>query len=293
MHFDTAEGTVFRPPGEADSLIIRVTLGCSHNACTFCGMYRNVKFRVRQKEEILIQINLAVNSHPNIRRVFLADGNALVLPTAKLLEIMDLLHRAFPKLARITCYGGPKDILRKSIADLTALKKAGLKIIYLGLESGDEEVLWEVNKGVSLAEMVEAGRRVIDAGIRLSVMVILGLGGRKRTKEHALNTALAINDINPSMLSTLTLMLEGRTPLAIAAEKGDFLPLSALEIMQELELMMRCIKVSKPTIFRSSHISNLLPLAGTLPKDKDLLLSEIHEMLDYLMSKNHTLTVQP
>ena len=285
MHFDTAEGTVFRPPGEAHSVIIRVTIGCSHNACTFCSMYRDVKFRFRQRDEILVQINLAAKKHPDIRRVFLADGNALVLPTTKLLEIMELLHRSFPKLSRITCYGGPKDILRKSIGELTALKNAGLKIIYLGMESGDEEVLSEINKGVSSIEMTEAGRKVMAVGIKLSVMVILGIGGKKRTKEHALNTALAINDISPYMLSTLTLMLQKNTPLALAAEQGKFLSLSALEIIQELELLIRHIKVCKPCIFRSSHISNLLPLAGTLPKDKDIILSEINEMLDYLVDK--------
>ena len=288
MHFDTAEGTVYRPPGEADSLIIRVTIGCSHNSCTFCGMYREVKFRVRSMDEITAQIKLAASNQPNLRRVFLADGNALVLPTAKLLEIINLLRKYFPRLSRVTCYGGPKDILRKSLSELTALKQAGLKIIYLGLESGDEEVLLEVNKGVSSIEMVEAGRRVMATGIKLSLMVILGLGGKKLTRAHAFNTALAINEINPSMLSTLTLMLQGDIPLALAAKQGKFHPLSALEIMQELELMIREIKLLKPCIFRSSHISNLLPLAGTLPKDKDLLLSEINEMVDYLLSKNHT-----
>lgn len=272
-------GIVFRPPSEAQSLILRVTLGCSHNACSFCSMYRGVEFRARHIDDIINQITTAAFRCSDIRRVFLADGNALVLSTDKLLKITNLLHKAFPKLSRITCYAGPKDIIRKSPGELAELRNAGLKIIYLGIESGDDEVLAAVNKGVTPVEMATAGQKVLAAGIKLSAMVILGLGGRARTMQHAVNTARVVSDINPSMLSTLTLMLEKGTPLAEEAERGEFIPLSPLETLQELKLMIEHIKVTRPCIFRSNHISNLLPLAGTLPKDKELLLSEINEVI--------------
>lgn len=279
MIIDNMEGIVFRPPSEAQSLILRVTLGCSHNACSFCSMYRNVEFRARHIDDIINQITTVAFRCSDIRRVFLADGNALVLSTDKLLKITNLLHKAFPKLSRITCYAGPKDIIRKSTGELTELRNAGLKIIYLGIESGDDEVLAAVNKGVTPVEMATAGQKVLAAGIKLSAMVILGLGGRAKTMQHAVNTARVVSEINPSMLSTLTLMLEKGTPLAEEAERGEFIPLSPLETLQELKLMIEHIKVTRPCIFRSNHISNLLPLAGTLPKDKELLLSEINEVI--------------
>ncbi|MCX7780654.1 MAG: radical SAM protein [Negativicutes bacterium] len=288
MFFDNAEGMVFRPPSEAKSLILRITIGCSHNACSFCAMYRGVKFRVRSQQEIASLIETASRYYPDTRRIFLADGNALVLSNDRLLPIMQKLHAAFPKLARITCYGGPKDILNKSVEELAQLKTAGLQIIYLGIESGDDETLSYVNKGVSAAEMIEAGQKVLAAGIKLSAMLILGLGGRERSRQHALNSARVVNAINPTMLSALTLMLHHDTPLRAAADRGEFQPLSAYELMLELKTMLAAIDVSEPCIFRSNHVSNLLPLAGTLPKDKEALLSDVSELIDYLKDKGRT-----
>lgn len=281
MYFDTAEGMVFRPPSEANSLILRVTIGCSHNACTFCGMYRDVAFRARPQEEVAALITKAARLYPDQRRIFLADGNALVLKTDRLLEIMNMLHAAFPKLSRITCYGGPQDIIRKSPEELAALKKAGLQIIYLGIESGDDAVLADVCKGATAEEMIAAGRKVLDAGIKLSAMVILGLGGKAHTTEHALNTARVVSAINPTMLSALTVMLHDGTPLRQAADSGKFLPLSPYELMQELKLMVENIHVTTPCIFRSNHVSNFLPLAGTLPQDKTALLEDIDQVLEH------------
>ncbi|SDF36759.1 radical SAM protein [Sporolituus thermophilus] len=283
--FDNAEGMVFRPPSEAKSLILRVTIGCSHNACTFCSMYRDVRFRARPLDEIAAIIGKAARYYPDLRRVFLADGNALVLATDKLLAIMDMLKNAFPKLSRITIYGGPRDILRKTPEELAALRRAGLAIIYLGIESGDDVVLAKVNKGVTAAEMVAAGRKVLDAGIKLSTMVILGLGGRERTEEHALHTAEVVSAINPTMLSALTLMLHKGTPLRQAAEQGEFQPLSPYEFLVELRQMLKHITLSEPCLFRSNHVSNLLPLAGTLPQDKEQLLADIDEVLAHFQDK--------
>ena len=280
MYLDNAEGMVFRPPSEANSFILRVTVGCSHNACTFCGMYRDVRFRARPREEVAGLIHKAARYWPDTRRIFLADGNALVLATDRLLEIIHSLRAAFPKLARVTCYGGPADILRKAPAELTALKEAGLQIIYLGIESGDDGVLANICKGATAEEMIAAGRRVVAAGIKLSTMVILGLGGRENSRAHALGTARVVSAINPTMLSALTLMLHEGTPLRQAADRGDFQPLSPYELLQELKLMVENIEVSHPCIFRSNHVSNFLPLAGTLPHDKQQLLADIHEVLE-------------
>jgi len=285
MYFDNAEGMVFRPPSEAKSLILRVTIGCSHNACAFCSMYRDVKFRTRPTEEITALISQAARHYPTLRRVFLADGNALVLKTDKLLDIMRQLHEAFPKLSRITCYGGPQDILRKTPEELVALKNAGLQIIYLGIESGDDEVLETICKGATGADMIAAGQRVMASGIKLSAMVLLGLGGKERTTQHALNTAKAVSAINPTMLSALTLMLHEGTPLRKAADNGDFLPLSPYELLLELKLMMENIDVANHCIFRSNHVSNFLPLAGTLPQDKQQLLSDIDQVLEHFKNK--------
>lgn len=285
MYLDDAEGMVFRPPSEANSFILRVTIGCSHNACNFCGMYKDVAFRARPLNEIAGVIAQAAEHHPQIRRIFLADGNALVLSTERLLEIIVLLRNAFPKLARVTCYGGPQDILRKTPAELTAFKRAGLQIIYLGIESGDDEVLALAGKGVTAAEMVTAGQKVMAAGIKLSAMVILGLGGKSRTSEHALGTARVVNEISPTMLSALTLMLHQGTPLRQAADQGLFRPLSPAELLEELYLLVKQLDVRTRCIFRSNHVSNLLPLAGTLPQDKARLLADIAEVQDYFRGK--------
>lgn len=285
MFFDDAEGMVFRPPSEANSLILRVTIGCAHNQCTFCGMYRDVPFRIRPMEEIINLIKQAARYYPETRRIFLADGDALVLKNDMLLNIMKYLHEYFPKLTRITCYGGPKDILRKTPEELAALKALGMKIIYLGIESGDDEVLASVHKGVTAMEMTKAGQKAVSAGIKLSAMLILGLGGRDKTRQHALNSAAVINAVNPQMLSTLTLMLHEGTPLRAAADKGEFLPLSPLELLQELKIMVENIHVVTPCLFRSNHVSNFIPLAGTLPQDKEKLLQDIDRLLQKFKTK--------
>ena len=283
--FDDAEGMVFRPPSEAKSFILRITIGCSHNACTFCAMYKNVAFRVRPLAEVQTLIHQAACYYPALRRVFLADGNALALPNDHLLQVMAMLRQSFPKLSRITCYGGPKDILRKSEDELAALRQAGLQIIYLGIESGDDDVLRLVNKGVTAAEMVTAGRKVLAAGIKLSAMVILGLGGQSLTHQHAVNTGKVVSAISPTMLSTLTLMLHEETELRAAADRGDFIPLSPYGFISELKMLLESTDVTSPCIFRSSHVSNLLPLAGNLPADKAQLIADTIEVLEHLKHK--------
>ncbi|CUH97662.1 hypothetical protein P22_3797 [Propionispora sp. 2/2-37] len=176
MYFDTAEGPVFRPPTEADSFILRVTIGCSHNRCTYCNMYRSVSFRIRPAEEISAQLRRAAAYKDHIRRVFLADGNALVLPTASLLEILCELRQTLPKLRRVSCYAGPRDILRKTPEKLRQLQAAGLQLVYYGMESGDGAVLAHVAKGVTQAESIAAGQRIVAAGIKLSLFQLCAAG---------------------------------------------------------------------------------------------------------------------
>lgn len=278
MFFDTYDTPVFRPPSEARSFILRVTRGCAHNKCTYCNMYRGVPFQILSDEEISRQIALAVHyGKESVRRVFLADGDALVLPTAKLLKILQALRENFPKLQRVASYAAPKDILRKSEEELRQLKEAGLQLLYYGMETGDDITLKAVNKGVNAAEAIEAGRRVTASGMKLSLMVILGLAGKEGSQRHALETAKAINIIQPTMLSALCLMLYRGSELLDQFENGEFNPLSPQGLMEELHLMMQNIDLpqDKHCLFRSNHVSNYVQLAGTLPKDKERLLSEI------------------
>lgn len=284
--FDNAEGMVFRPPSEANSFILRATIGCAHNRCTFCSMYRDVQFRARPLSEIEPIIQKTARYYPGIRRVFLADGDALVLSTDRLLAVIDLLKANFPKLSRISCYGGPLDILRKTPADLQLLKQAGMQLVYLGIESGDDEVLARVQKGVTSEQMIEAGQKIIAAGMKLSAMLVLGLGGRELSRQHAINSARVASAINPTMLSALTLMLHRGTPLRAEAEQGLFQPLSPYEFVLELKELVNSLDMHVPCIFRSNHVSNMLPLAGTLPDDKNSLLRQAEDALQLL--KNQT-----
>ena len=278
MFFDTFDTPVFRPPSEARSFILRVTRGCAHNKCTYCNMYRGVPFQILKDEEISRQIALAAHyGKDKVRRVFLADGDALVLPTAKLLKILQALRDTFPKLQRVSSYAAPKDILRKSEEELRQLKEAGLQLLYYGMETGDDVTLKAVNKGVNGEEAVEAGRRVTASGMKLSIMVILGLAGKEGSKRHALETAKAINIIQPTMWSALCLMLYRGSELLDQFERGEYNPLSPAECMEELYTIMENVNLpeDKHCLFRSNHISNYIPLAGTLPKDKNRLLAEI------------------
>ena len=278
MFFDTFDTPVFRPPSEARSFILRVTRGCAHNKCTYCNMYRGVPFQILKDEEISRQIALAAHyGKDKVRRVFLADGDALVLPTAKLLKILQALRDTFPKLQRVSSYAAPKDILRKSEEELRQLKEAGLQLLYYGMETGDDITLKAVNKGVNGEEAIEAGRRVTASGMKLSVMVILGLAGKEGSKRHALETAKAINIMKPTMWSALCLMLYRGSELLDQFERGEFNPLSPAECMEELYTIMENVNLpeDKHCLFRSNHISNYIPLAGTLPKDKNRLLAEI------------------
>lgn len=279
MLIDNAEGLVFRPPSEARSFILRVTIGCSHNMCTFCTMYKASKYRVRSLEEIDGIIERGAAAYPFIRRIFLADGDALVLPTDDLIHILHKCYSTFPNITRIGAYATPADLNRKSPEDLKRLHEAGLGILYMGIESGDDEVLRHVKKGTTGALTIQAGKKALAAGMKLSAMILLGLGGQERTKEHALHTAEVVSAINPTMLSALSLIIPGDAPLYQDVVFGKFTPLTARGFLEELDMILRHTEMSRPCIFRSNHVSNLLPVGGTLPMDKDAMLANLEQYI--------------
>lgn len=285
MFFDDYDTPVFRPPSEAESFILRVTRGCAHNSCTYCNMYRGVKFEKLSDDQIMRQIAMAYSTDAEgVRRVFLADGDALVLPTERLLNILAVLKKYFPNLERVSSYAAPRDILAKSVEELTELRRAGLALLYYGMESGDAQTLKYIRKGVNDKQSIEAGKRVIAAGMKLSIMIILGIAGKEGSTRHALATAHAINEIKPTMLSALSLMLYRGSELKEQFERGEFHPLTPAQLMEELKLIMEHVDLpeSEHMIFRSNHVSNYIRLAATLPRDKEQLLKDIDKSILHL-----------
>lgn len=278
LYFDDYETPVFRPPSEANSFILRVTRGCAHNRCTFCAMYKDVPFSVYTDEAVDRQIAMAAHyAGDEVRRIFLADGDAFVLPTEKLLALLARLYGTFPNLQRVTSYAGPKDILRKSDEELLRLREAGLKMLYFGLETGDSQLLQQIQKGVTAEESIAAGQKVVRSGMKLSMMVIAGLGGAAGSARHALKTAYAVSQIQPDMLSVLTLRLYKGTQMLREFEEGKFELLSPCGLAEEVRTFLSRIELppNRHCLFRSNHISNYVPLKGTLPKDRDRLLQEL------------------
>lgn len=269
------EGSVYRPPSEAHSLILQITIGCAHNQCTFCSMYKDKQFRIRPVQEVIEDIEYAKLHYGTIKRFFLADGDALVLKTDHIISILDHIKRLFPECERIGIYATPKDILRKSPEELKLLHEHGLGIAYMGVESGSEQILKEIKKDVTCDEMIEAGKKINASGIDLSITLISGLGGKRNWKEHAVQSGKIISAINPKYVGLLTLMLEPDTELYRDIQKGDFEVLTPEEVLYETEEMIKHINVSEECIFRSNHASNYLSLKGTLPENKERLLKQI------------------
>jgi radical SAM superfamily enzyme YgiQ (UPF0313 family) len=272
-------GTVIRPPSEADSYILQVTYGCSHNCCTFCGTYLDKPFRPRETSQVLEDIELASRIIPDTRRVFLADGDALVLSTERLIRILDALGSAFPNLERVGMYANAQNILRKSASDLETLRQKGLGILYLGLESGSDEVLARIKKGATAAEMIEAIRKAKQAGLLESVIGILGLAGPQGSAQHAKLTGQVVSRMDPDYFSMLTLMLVPGTPLHRHWQAGEFQLLEADEMLIELRQMIENLDGLTRCVFRTNHASNYLPLRGTLPEDKARLLATLDNAL--------------
>lgn len=271
-------GTVIRPPSEADSYILQATFGCSHNRCTFCGTYSDKPFSMRPIEDVLEDIKLAGQQLGETPRVFVADGNALVMPTERLVTILDALNDALPLLRRVGIYASASDILAKSDDDLAVLHQKKLEIIYLGLESGSDEVLRRVDKRATAAEMIEAVHKAKRAGIRVSVIALLGLGGIELSEQHAAETGRVVSEMDPHYLSMLTLMLVPGTPLHQQAQEGSFRLPSPEGLLAELRTVIENTddRLSR-CVFRTNHASNYLPLAGVLARDKASLLATIDE----------------
>ena len=267
-------GLVIRPPSEAGSYILQVAYGCSHNACTFCPTYEGVRFVPREIAEVLEDVEEASRLIPRTKRVFLADGNALCLPTASLKEILSALRGAFPRLERVGVYANGRDINEKSEDELRELAGLGLGIVYLGLESGDDRVLERVRKRDRCDDMVKAVHKAGECGIATSVIVLLGLGGREGSRDHAIKSAQAVTRMDPDYLSALTLMVVPGTPLYREQEVGEFVLPDQRGLLDELRLFLEGCELSD-CIFRTNHASNYLPLLGVLSRDKEDLLHMI------------------
>jgi radical SAM superfamily enzyme YgiQ (UPF0313 family) len=282
---------VYRPPSEAYSLLVQATVGCSSAAagrCFFCASYLfdktmpEKRFRIRPTNEILEDIDIAGNLYgKRVEKIFLLDSNAMIIKTRELLRILEKCYATFPNLKQVSCYACAGDILRKSDEELRALREAGLKLLFIGLESGDQEVLDLMNKGVSVQEQIDSVVKANRAGIQTSVTVIIGLGGRNLSRQHAINTGKAAGAMNPSYFSALTLMVVPGSPLDGMVKRKEFeLVKDPVEILKELMLMIENIDAPGPVVFRTNHASNYLPLRGTLPRDKEVLLKTIQEAME-------------
>ncbi|MBF0485140.1 MAG: radical SAM protein [Candidatus Omnitrophica bacterium] len=270
---------VIRPPSEADSFLLQVTLGCSSDNCNFCGAYKNKPFRAKDPKEIKEDINRFAARHPDTRRVFLMDGDALVLSNNKLVPILEALQQAFPGLSRVSSYANGCNITQKNDHDLRELREHQLSLIYMGLESGSQMILDRCGKKSRVDEMVDAIQRLDRAQIKSSVIVLLGLGGKKYSREHVKETIKALNRMQPRYLSFLSLMIIPETALAKEAERGDFRELNSMELLQEAYEIIQGLDLKK-TIFRSNHASNHLALEGVFPKDKVNLLNALRAAIE-------------
>ena len=273
------EPPVFRPPSEADSLILQITVGCSHNRCTFCSMYRGKQFRAKPLEQVQAEILEArAESDRDVRRVFLADGDAMCLSAPRLAALLDALNDAFPRLQRVGIYANARDVLSKSDDELADLRRRGLRILYTGLESGDNQTLAAVEKGATAAEIVEAVRRARAADMATSVMVLVGLAGVARSLEHARRSAEAINAMAPNYTALLTYTPTPHSPLAGRVAAGEVVLPSPRESIVEIREFVAAVTCE--TYFTCNHASNYVPLTGRLPRAKAALLAALDAALD-------------
>jgi radical SAM superfamily enzyme YgiQ (UPF0313 family) len=272
------EGMIFRPPSEADSLILQVTVGCSYNRCTFCGAYQGKRFRIKSFEEVKEDIDEASSYRSRIQRVFLADGDALTIPQKELLRILDHLKVKLNRVERVGIYANAKDILQKDVEELKELKSSGLGILYLGIESGNREVLKRIKKNATVDQLIRAGRRVKESGILLSVTVILGIGGMELSQAHAEDTGKVLSEMDPDFVGALSLMVVPGTPIEREIETGALILPTPFGMIQELEAMIQDGQFTR-CFFASNHASNYLPLRIRMPEEKEEALRRIREVL--------------
>lgn len=273
------EGMVYRPPSEANSLIVQVTIGCSHNKCTFCSMYKEKQFRIRKIEDVLEDFEIARKRYRSIKRIFLADGDALILKTEHLEKILLKVKELFPECERISAYATVQDINRKSHEELQRLKELGLKILYLGVETGSDEILKGIKKDCTASEMIEAGQKAKKAGMKVSATLIVGVGGKEKWELNAVESGKVISQMDPDYLGLLTLTVDRGTEMEEAVRRGEITTLSSMEAMIEIRKLIQNLELTK-CVLRSNHVSNYLALAGTLNIDKEMLLEQLDEVIE-------------
>ncbi len=275
MHY---EGTIIRPPSEANSILLQITVGCSRNSCTFCGTYAGERFRIKSDAVIMEDIAFAASVCRRQRRVFLCDGDALIVPQARLLRILEAIRSGLPWVTRVGAYANAKSLRRKSLDELKELRRLGLGIVYMGLETGDDETLRNIHKGADSAEMIAMGRKAREAGFKLSVTVLLGIAGRDCSQRHARETGRVLTAIDPDYVGALSLMLIPATQLYRDCQAGVFTLITPAEMLAELRTMLAETHLSQG-LFHANHASNYLPIKARLPKDKAATLRLITEAL--------------
>jgi radical SAM superfamily enzyme YgiQ (UPF0313 family) len=268
----------FRPPSEANSLLLRVTRGCPWNRCTFCSMYKSTRFEIRNLEEIRSDIDLAKDLYSDrVRTVFIGDSNSLVVKTELFVEVLNSLYSVFPHIERVTSYGRAKTLVKKPIEDLEKIHQAGLTRLHVGLETGDPELLEAIEKGATQEEMVEGGIKAKKAGFEYSLYVLLGIGGEDRWEQHAKGSAQVLNRIDPHFIRVRTLIPQPDSPLYDAMVEGRFQLTSPETILKETRLLLKELQVNSH--FLSDHVSNLLPLHGKLPEEKERMIQRVEDGL--------------
>lgn len=272
------EGDIIRPPSEAYSLLLQVTVGCSHNRCTFCPSFKRKRFRIKGLDEIVEDLDYAARRFRRVERLFLCDGDALIIPQKRLIEILDAIRARLPGVVRIGTYANAKSIRKKTVEELRELKARGLGIVYLGIESGNEEILARIRKGTTYDRIVEAARRVKEAGITLSVTVLLGIGGVAMSREHARDTARILTDVDPDFAGVLTVMIVPGTPLHEEARAGAFVLPGTFELLEELRIIVSESRFSS-CFFTANHASNYLPIRARMPQDREKVLRLIDDVL--------------
>jgi radical SAM superfamily enzyme YgiQ (UPF0313 family) len=275
MHY---EGTILRPPSEGNSILLQVTVGCSRNRCTFCGTYQGERFRIKSDDIIVQDIAFAARYCRRQRRLFLCDRDALIIPQKRLLGILRAIEHELPWVTRIGAYANAKSLKMKTFEELEALKEHRLGILYMGLESGDDETLKKINKGADSQEMIAMGRKAIEAGIKLSVTVILGIAGRERSQIHATETGRVLSAMDPDYVGALSLILIPGTPLHEDYHSGRFTLIEPVEMLAELRTMFAHTRLTRG-LFHANHASNYLPIKARLPRDRDAVLELIDRAL--------------
>jgi len=279
---------VYRPPSEAKSLIFQVTLGCSFNQCSFCDMYRNKEYSEKTWDEVKAEIDLMAKQLPDTTRIFLADGDALNISADYMVQIVEYLYNSFPKLERVSCYAMPMNLLKKTPEELKKMHEAGLKMLYLGIESGSDIILKKITKGATAETIIKSCRKAIETGFTLSCIIILGLGGKTHSKEHIKETARVVSASSPHYLGTLTLILETGVKQEFLTKFGEeFHPINDEEALIELHNLVEQIDVKEKMLFRANHGSNAYNIAGTFPDEKNAMLEKISWL------KEHPENVRP